>query len=172
MDALELLRAFYAYSAWADRHILDAASGLSDDELRREQGASFGSVLGNLRHMAEAQATWFARWAGVPPDGLPRLEDSAGVATVRKAFDALHAAQRDYLSSLTPESVAAPCSYVDTRGQPQSRPLWQSLLHVVNHGTHHRAEIALVLTSFGRPPRQLDYVFFEIERAGGEPRLT
>ena len=45
------------------------------------------------------------------------------------------------------------------------------MLHVVNHGTHHRAEAAMLLTSLGHGPRQLDYVFYEIELAGGEPRL-
>jgi uncharacterized damage-inducible protein DinB len=122
--------------------------------------------------MVEAQAIWFARWAGAPPQGLPHIDDGADLPTLRQAFAALHAAQREYLEGLPPESVDESCSYVDTRGQAQSRPLWESLLHVVNHGTHHRAEIALVLTSFGKPPRQLDYIFFEIERAGGKPRLT
>jgi hypothetical protein len=41
------------------------------------------------------------------------------------------------------------------------------MLHVVNR----RAETALLLTSLGKPPRQLDYAFFEIERAGGATRL-
>lgn len=29
----------------------------------------------------------------------------------------------------------------------------------------------MLLTSLGKPPRQLDYIFFELERAGGRPRL-
>jgi uncharacterized damage-inducible protein DinB len=46
------------------------------------------------------------------------------------------------------------------------------MLHLVNHGTHHRAETALLLTALGKPPRQLDYVFYELEREGGPPRLA
>ncbi|MEX1254823.1 MAG: DinB family protein, partial [Dehalococcoidia bacterium] len=54
----------------------------------------------------------------------------------------------------------------------QQRVLWQALLHVANHSTHHRAETATLLTTLGHPPRQLDYIFFELERAGAPPRLT
>jgi uncharacterized damage-inducible protein DinB len=39
------------------------------------------------------------------------------------------------------------------------------MTHVVNHGTHHRAETAMALTALGKPPRQLDYLYFELERA-------
>ena len=63
-------------------------------------------------------------------------------------------------------------SYVDTQGHAQQHELGPALLHLVNHGTHHRAETALLLTSLGHAPRQLDYLFFELERAGGPPRLT
>jgi len=35
----------------------------------------------------------------------------------------------------------------------------------VNHGTHHRAEAAMAMAALGKPMRELDYVFFEIERS-------
>ena len=79
---------------------------------------------------------------------------------------------RRFIESLDEEALAGEFSYVDTKGISQRRVLWQTMLHVVNHGTHHRAEAAMLLTSLGHGPRQLDYVFYEIERAGGEPRLT
>ena len=62
--------------------------------------------------------------------------------------------------------------YRDTRGERQEVALWKAMLQIANHGTHHRAETALLLTALGKPPRQLDYVFFELERAGGKARLT
>jgi uncharacterized damage-inducible protein DinB len=36
-------------------------------------------------------------------------------------------------------------------------PLWQAMLHVVNHGTQHRSEAAAVLTAAGHPTGDLDY---------------
>ena len=41
------------------------------------------------------------------------------------------------------------------------------LVHVVNHGTQHRAEAAALLTGEGRPPGELDLINFAEERAYG-----
>jgi len=103
---------------------------------------------------------------------MPALEDDRFLERLGDAFCALHDGQRGFVASLAPADLARDLSYVDTQGSAQSRPVWQTLLQVVNHGTHHRAETALLLTALGTPPRQLDYVFFEIERAGGPPRLA
>lgn len=172
MNALDLVRAFYDYNEWANGHVLDAASRLREEELARDLGASFGSVQGNLAHTLGAQGLWLSRWTDGPPPSLPSLEDGRVMETLRPAYDTSHTAVRAYLEPLTEDDLGRVFSYVDTQGVAQERLLSQSLLHVVNHGTHHRAESALLLTALGQPPRQLDYVFFEIERAGGAPRLT
>jgi uncharacterized damage-inducible protein DinB len=39
-------------------------------------------------------------------------------------------------------------------------PLDQTIVHVVNHGTAHRAETGLLLERLGRSPGDLDYVLF------------
>jgi uncharacterized damage-inducible protein DinB len=43
--------------------------------------------------------------------------------------------------------------------------MWQSVLHVVNHSTQHRAEIGMYLASLGRSPDDMDYGTFEEFRA-------
>ena len=42
--------------------------------------------------------------------------------------------------------------------------LWQVLVHVVNHGTQHRAECAALLTGFGHSPGDMDMSLFFNER--------
>ena len=44
-------------------------------------------------------------------------------------------------------------------------PMWQMLAHVVNHGTQHRPEAAVILTEAGRSPGDLDMIFFAEELA-------
>ena len=36
--------------------------------------------------------------------------------------------------------------------------IWQMLLHLLNHGTQHRSEAALLLTQVGRSPGDLDLI--------------
>jgi uncharacterized damage-inducible protein DinB len=38
--------------------------------------------------------------------------------------------------------------------------LWHLLVHVLNHGTQHRSEAALLLTSYGQSPGDLDLILF------------
>ena len=49
-----------------------------------------------------------------------------------------------------PELVASSCSrtsirieigYTNSQGVPYRTPLWQIVLHVVNHSTHHRGQV-------------------------------
>ncbi len=169
MASLDHIRSLYDYNAWANEHVLDAASLLGADELAKELGASFGSVEGNVLHVLWAQGIWLVRLTGEAAD-VP--EASVGLAKIRDAYAASSDALSRYLAKLTEEDLVGVLSYEDMRGDTYERPLWQPLVHLVNHGTHHRAECAMLLTSLGHAPRQLDYIFFELERDGAPPRLT
>jgi uncharacterized damage-inducible protein DinB len=165
MSALEQIRALYGYNEWANNHILQAASGLSEEELGRDMGASFGSVQGNLAHTLDVQVLWLARWTGTARVEMPEPEEGQRLGAIREAYATSHETLQRFVGSLGEGDIARVISYVDIRGNAQERPLWQVMLHLVNHGTHHRAETAMLLTSLGKPLRQLDYVYFELERA-------
>ena len=170
MSALAQIKALYDYNEWADGHVMDAASKLTDDQYTRDLGASFGSVRGNLTHIVGAQTVWLARFNSSGGNSLPKIDGDLG--TIRCLSADVHTGLRDLLALMGENDLSRAISYVDTQGNAQQHELGPALLHLVNHGTHHRAETALLLTSLGHAPRQLDYLFFELERAGGPPRLT
>ena len=49
--------------------------------------------------------------------------------------------------------------------------VWQMLTHLLNHGTQHRSEAALLLTQAGRSPGELDLIVYleEVVPALGQP---
>lgn len=165
MTALAMLRGLYEYNEWANEHVLEAASALTEDQLSREQGASFGSVERNLAHIVGAQIVWLARWrTGRNPDSLAELQSMRGLLAIKEAFDRSHEELRAFLASLGAADVEGVLHYTDSRGNAHQMLLWKLMAHVVNHGTHHRAETAMALAALGKPMRELDYSFFEQER--------
>jgi uncharacterized damage-inducible protein DinB len=51
-------------------------------------------------------------------------------------------------------------SYQDTKGRSYSQPVWQILLHLVNHGTHHRGQVSGFLRAMGGTPPPLDMIAY------------
>jgi uncharacterized damage-inducible protein DinB len=168
MSKLQLVKALYEYNEWADNHVLEAASRLTNEEFSRKQGASFESVEGNLAHIAGAQVIWLERWTG-GTNTKPVLEYQKvrGLLAIRQSFERSHLELRSFPELLTEERLEKVLAYRDSAGSAHERVLWQLMIHVVNHGTHHRAETAMAMAALGKPMRELDYSYFEIERAQG-----
>ena len=56
------------------------------------------------------------------------------------------------------ERLHGTLAYQRINGQPMVLPFAATLLHVFNHGTHHRGQISAALTALGQPPPDLDLV--------------
>jgi len=57
------------------------------------------------------------------------------------------------------DGAQAKIAYRDMKGSPYEQPLWQILLHVVNHGTHHRGQAAGFLAVMATPA-SIDLIAF------------
>ena len=63
---------------------------------------------------------------------------------------------REYQMSGFEEVIA----YQNTSGQAFETGLADIVIHVINHSTHHRAQIVQLLRSGDIEPPRLDYIFF------------
>ena len=156
---LEAIRELYAYSAWANARILDTAEQLS---LEQYTTASDGcdSIRDTLVHTASAQWLWLERWRSTSPTELWDPTDFPDVATLRTRWGEVEDATSRYLGTLREPDLALIVSYVNFQGETWAYPLWQQLLHQVNHATQHRSEAALLLTRLGYSPGWLDLLVY------------
>jgi uncharacterized damage-inducible protein DinB len=130
-------------------------------ERRRERfGASFDTIHGTLGHILGAQIIWLSRWNGVSPPRVIGGDDFPDLLAIRRRWQAHQDDLAAFLYALTPEKLAAPLTYTNTRGEQYTYPLWQQMLHIVNHGTHHRSELAEMLTRAGFPPPPTDLLVY------------
>ena len=153
------IRSLFAYDRWATRRLLDALDGLDPTVWTTPNAVGDRSLGDVLVHHLGASQRWriglASRGADEGPE--PEAEPLPTVAELRQGWDAEWAAVDAWLPSVTDEFVAYLSDGV---------PVWQMLVHVVNHATQHRAEAALLLTAAGHSPGDLDLIVYAEERAG------
>jgi uncharacterized damage-inducible protein DinB len=67
---------------------------------------------------------------------------------------------------LTEESIHNEISYKDSKGNAFVSPIWQIVLQVVNHGTHHRGQVSGFLRAMGHVPPPVDLIAYYREVLG------
>src|ERR1700734_503822 len=72
----------------------------------------------------------------------------------------VYAADRLWLRDFSDDDVLRVISYQDTKGRPYSQSAWQIILHLVNHGTHHRGQVSGFLRAMGHTPPPLDLIAY------------
>lgn len=168
---LDYLRLMYDYNEWANHRVLDTAEGLTPGQLHAEGNASFGSIHATLVHTMAAEWEWLALWRGTPVwDAFSPIE-FADLAAIRARWAGLDAEMRAFVAALEPEGENSPARVLTWEGDAgaiRMRPLWKPMLHVVNHGTQHRSEVAAMLTQFGHSPGELDLTRYVTIAEGAE----
>jgi uncharacterized damage-inducible protein DinB len=159
----DTLRTHLDYTTWATERLLDAAAKLTPEELTRDFGTADKSVVGTLAHAFAADRVWMSRIQGKPPGKFITPEDR-DLAVLRREWPALLQAWKEWAAGLTDENVSAMASYQDLKGNAWTTPLWQIVLHVVNHGTHHRGQVSGFLRAMGHVPPPLDLMAYYRER--------
>lgn len=155
---LATLRNLFAFSRWANRTILDSAAALTPEEYGRGIGGSFGSVQGTLVHLAGADWVWLERFHGRSPRALPAGEDMAGLDALASRWREIEGGIRDFVDGLSPARLSEPLSYVSFAGEAFTRRLGDALLHLSNHGTYHRGQVATLLRQLGKKAASTDYL--------------
>lgn len=142
MDIKQYLQQAYDYTFWANQRYFAVAEGLTGGQLHRLLGHSWGDVHGTLVHMMSSEWVWLQRWHGTFPKGHLDKADYPTLAVLKKRWAEMEAELRAFIEQQTDESLQAPVTYSNFRGETFHVPLWQMLAHIVNHETHHRGELA------------------------------
>ncbi|HEX6608367.1 MAG TPA: DinB family protein [Chloroflexia bacterium] len=155
----EAFRQFYAYHFAENRAIWDRyVAPLTPEQFTQGASYSHGSVRDQLVHLMDVDDIWFSELRGVAPAGpLPPAtgDERPGL---RARWDAIEQDMRVYLAQLRDEMLCdTPITEPD---EDRALIVWQVLLHVVNHGTDHRAQLLRRLNDLGVETTSQDYIFY------------
>jgi uncharacterized damage-inducible protein DinB len=152
--SLAMIRDLYAYNRWANHRLFDFAAALGEEACSRDLGKHFSmpTVTRMFAHLYGAEWIWLNRWRGSSPTSLPGAELGT-MAAVRQTWDGLEAEEQAFVEGLSDADLGRTIDFKNTEGKAYSAPLGQLLQHVANHATHHRSEIATMVTLLsGSPP--------------------
>jgi uncharacterized damage-inducible protein DinB len=152
------------YMLWADRTTLRSIREVSPEDQRRDAGISFGSLFGTMVHMLGSQRRWLARLSGHAPAHIPAPDEFPDLIAWITAWEETASEIEAFLAALTDEQLAAPMTWVDSEGETFTRPLWQPVLHLVNHTSYHRGQIVSLLRQMGYQPPSTDLIRYFLER--------
>ena len=150
------LAELFFFNDWARDVLMNTAAGANDEQLDRPFEMGEGSLRATLQHLFGAEWLWLERWKGRSP---PREEVPQAFANLGEMWNTWRktAQERDaYLATLTPNDLEKDVTYTNTLGNTYTFKLGPMLLHVCNHGTHHRAQASNMLRHLGATPPELD----------------
>jgi uncharacterized damage-inducible protein DinB len=153
---VETLRTHLRYTTWASARIVDVVSKLAPEELTRDFKSADKHVLGTLAHVYGADRAWLRRIEGAPPGPLIDPAVDLRLSVLQHDWPELLARWQAWVDALQDPDASA--SYTDFQGNPHATPYWQIVLHVVNHGSHHRGQAAAMIRAMGHVPPPLDLI--------------
>ncbi len=150
------------YNEHANNKLFDCLEGSPETIVTCEAGSYFGSILGLLNHVMIADLGWLNQFRSMQPrfdaladgaldfrppsPGKLLISDYASFVERRRRVDRVYLAFTDELSD---ERLREVVVRTNPRGETLNRALWQQLIQLFNHQTHHRGQISQILDASG-----------------------
>ncbi len=147
MLLLEMILRYGRYHLWGHDRALKMieASGAPED------------AVNPFRHTLAADQIWLQR---IRFGGQPTADEPADLAAAKDLLFELKRQWSELFESLTDEALLKVMAYRNMKGDPYEHSLGEILMHVFNHGTHHRGQIARAVRLAGGEPIPTDLIVF------------
>jgi uncharacterized damage-inducible protein DinB len=165
MATESMIEDLFRANDWAHGKVFRLCDGLTAEQLDAKRELGMGSLRATLFHILAAEEIWYDRWTAGPAKPFPL--DPAGItlAEIEERLSSIAAKRRELIDRERGDGWNRVVTYTDLRGNQHSRVLAGLLLHVANHGVHHRAQTLNYLRQFGRNAVVgLDYLFYKLAR--------
>ncbi len=157
----DYIRELYDYNYALHRRLWDSIAHITDEQFRQPIDYSFGSIQNHMLHLLGIDKRWIARVKGEPLPPYLEAEDYPTRESVREQWDIAEAYVLDYIETVDETELQRILHFnIPHRGGDKTCTVRQVLVHVVNHGTDHRAQILPVLHRLGAPTFEQDLMLY------------
>jgi uncharacterized damage-inducible protein DinB len=160
MRSTEEVAKLLDYNRWANARTLESVAPLTQEELDRKLGGSFPSVRETLVHIYAAEWIWLERWRGTSPKGLPSPDEMKTLDGLKERWARVEEERSQFARGLSADRLGETIAYFNLAGEGRKNRLGELFVHVVNHCSYHRGQVATMLRQLGRKPLSTDYVLY------------
>jgi len=139
----------FEYDRWASRALL---------EKFEHQFPQNERIYELLSHLTSAQRIWLDRCLNVPQGAI--LWDNRLPDEMRDDVENYHMAWVDLINQLPEADFDNNITYTNSRGETFTNRLCNIITHVINHGTHHRGEMMILMKEEGFVLPNIDYITY------------
>jgi uncharacterized damage-inducible protein DinB len=163
--SLDWIKLLYDYNGWANSRIFGAVSKLDAEKYVMDLKSSYKSVRDTMVHIICVEWIWFKRLKGTSPKAFWTPADIPTIPELKLRWEYIVRNQNEFIRSIKEESLNIPTTYQNTKGETFTYPLWQILMHAVNHSSYHRGQITTMLRQLGAQAVPLDlFVFIDLQK--------
>jgi len=154
------VRSLFDYTDWANVRCLGAADELTEEQFTRALGSSFSSIRDTIAHILGAEWIWLRRWQGESPSASPSWVNGATRPELNTRRNEVATERAAFLQTLRDSDLQRRIRYRNLAGEWWEYPLENVLVHVVNHSTYHRGQVATLLRQVGAKAPATDLLVF------------
>lgn len=147
------------YSAWASKRLLAFTATLPENELAEAIPNSHGGILKTFQHIYYADRIWLARLERVTPTQWEDPPPGPSLADLDQVWWPLLDRMAACVETGNGESELL---VRWQRGGENVLAKHKVVIHVVNHATYHRGQIAAMLRQSGYVPPSTDLTTYEL----------
>ena len=161
MPSLDMIQTLIEYDIVMTRRVWESILAISDEQYLQDDQYSRGSIRNLMIHLASTERRWLAGLKNEPDVGHLSFQDYPGRQQGKDLFENVAADLHGYTAALTEIALEE---------KPPDIPATRAdvLLHLVNHGTDHRATVLQMLYKIGASTFEQDFITWLWQRERGE----
>lgn len=157
----EICSQYAAFNVWATEKMLNAALKLSDEQLHTEVKSSFTSIYATFLHMWDAESAWWQRIKLIDQIQVPSLSFKPTMQEVAEGLSNQDKLWQQWINNSPEHAFNHVVAYRNSKREEFKQPVWEIILHVINHSTYHRGQIVTMMRNIGVTEIPgTDYVLF------------
>ncbi len=139
----------YKYNAWSNERVMQCLT---------KQTVVDEKILTLMGHIVAAQFLWLHRIKGLPAPNVKLW----GAYTFEQLQEMVPEAGRQWIEFVeSTDNFDRELTYRNYVNEPYTNNVETIMIHLVNHSSYHRAQIALLLRQKGYEPVNTDFITYD-----------